>query len=62
MVVLMRRGLVVRIVRAARAAGLRTGRQSLINDGFDGARAASALSAATEASVDLLGVAGKVLS
>ena len=47
-------------VRATGTAGLGAGAQSLVNDGLDGARAAAALGAATEASIELLGIAGKV--
>ena len=50
-----------RAVRTSGAAGLGTGAERLVDDGLDGARAAAALGAATEAAVDLLGVAGKVL-
>jgi hypothetical protein len=48
-------------VRTAGTTGLGTGAKRLIDDGLDGTRAASALGAATEATVNLLGVAGKVL-
>ena len=57
MVVLVRRR---PAVRAAEAAGLGAGAQSLVNDGLDGARASTAFRAAAEAAVDLLGTAGKV--
>jgi hypothetical protein len=48
-------------VRAAGTAGLGAGAQGFIDDGLDRARAAAALGAASEASVELLGVAGEVL-
>jgi hypothetical protein len=48
-------------VRASGAAGLGAGAERLIDDGLDGARASAALGAAAEASIDLLGIAGKVL-
>lgn len=48
-------------VRATAAAGLCAGPQRLIDDGLDRARATAALGAASEASIDLLGVAGKML-
>jgi hypothetical protein len=47
-------------VRAAGAAGLGAGAERLVDDGLDGARAAAAFRAATEAAIDLLGIAGKV--
>ena len=47
-------------VRAARTAGLGASAQSLVDDGLDGARAAAAFGAAAEATVDLLGIPGKV--
>jgi hypothetical protein len=47
-------------VRASRTAGLGAGAQSLIDDGFDGTRAAAAFGTAAEATVDLLGIPGKV--
>ena len=47
-------------VRAAGAAGLGAGAQRLVDDGLDGSRASSALGAATEASVNLLGVSGEI--
>ena len=46
-------------VRASRAAGLGARTESVVNDGLDGARASSTFGAATEAAVDLLGVARK---
>ena len=49
-------------VRAARAASLGAGAQRLVDDGLDGARATSALGAATEASIDLLWIARQVRS
>ena len=48
-------------VRAAGAAGLGAGAKRLVDDGLDGPRATSTLGAATEAAIELLGVAGKVL-
>ncbi len=48
-------------VRTTGAAGLGAGAQRFVDDGLDGARAAAALGAASEAAIDLLGVAGKVL-
>jgi hypothetical protein len=48
-------------VRTTGAAGLGAGAQRLIDDGLDRARATAALGAASEASVNLLGIAGKVL-
>jgi hypothetical protein len=48
-------------VRAARAAGLGTRTQSVVNDGLDGARAPTAFGTAAEAAVDLLGIPGKVV-
>jgi hypothetical protein len=58
-------GVVVRFhldsaVRAAGAAGLGAGAQRLVDDGLDRARASTALGAATEASVNLLGVSGEI--
>jgi hypothetical protein len=47
-------------VRATGAAGLGTGAESFLDDRLDGAGAATAFGAATEAAVDLLGVARKV--
>ena len=49
-----------RAVRTSGAAGLRTVAQRFVDDGLDGARATAALGAATEASVDLLGIARNV--
>ncbi len=48
-------------VRTAGAAGLGASSQRLVDNGLDGARAAAALGTATEAAIDLLGIAGKVL-
>jgi len=48
-------------VRATGTTGLGAGAERLIDDGLDGARATAALGAATETTVELLGVAGKVL-
>jgi hypothetical protein len=47
-------------VRASRTAGLGASAQSFVDDGFDGACAAAAFGAAAEATVDLLGIPGKV--
>ena len=47
-------------VRASRTAGLGASAQSFVDDGLDGARAAAAFGAAAEATVDLLGIPGKV--
>src|SRR5271167_2963478 len=47
-------------VRAAGAAGLGASAQGIVDDGFDGARAAAAFGAAAEATVNLLGIPGKV--
>jgi hypothetical protein len=41
-------------------AGLGASTESLVNDGFDGARASATFGAATEAAIDLLGIARKV--
>ena len=51
---------IVLAVRASGAAGLGTGAQGLVDDGLDGAGAPAAFGAAAEATVDLLGIAGKV--
>ena len=48
-------------VRTAGAAGLGAGAQRLVDDGLDGARATAALGAASETTINLLGVAGKML-
>jgi hypothetical protein len=58
-------GMAVRVgmgsaVRAAGAAGLGAGAQRLVDNGLDGARATAAFGATTEATIDLLGIAGKV--
>ena len=58
MVVLVRRR---PAVRAAEAAGLGAGAQSLVNDGLDGARASAAFGAAAEATIDLLGIARQII-
>ena len=47
-------------VRAARMTGYGAGAERLVDDGLDGARAATAFGAAAEAAVDLLGIARKV--
>ena len=46
-------------VRASGAAGLGARTESVVNDGLNGARASSTFGAATEAAVDLLGIARK---
>src|SRR6202171_5363530 len=46
-------------VRASGTAGLGARTESVVNDGLDGARASSTFGAATEAAVDLLGIARK---
>jgi len=53
----MRMGLSLMLLgmRATRAAGLRAGPKGLIHDFLDGARAAAALGATTEAAIDLPG-------
>jgi hypothetical protein len=61
----MRLGMAMRLgvslaVRAARTAGLGAGAQRLVDNGLDGARAAAAFGTAAEATVDLLGIPGKV--
>ena len=47
-------------VRASGAAGLGAGAERLVDDGLDGARAAAAFGAATEAAIDLLGATGEI--
>ena len=47
-------------VRASGAAGLGARTKSVVNDGLDGARAATAFGTAAEATVDLLGIPGEV--
>ena len=59
------RGIVMRLgipraVGAAGATGLGTSTKSLVNDGFDGARAPATFSAAAEAAIELLGIAGQI--
>jgi hypothetical protein len=49
-------------VRASRTTGLGASAQRFIDNGLDGARAAAALGAAPEAAIDLLGIAGKIVS
>ena len=49
------------VVRTSGAAGLGAGAKRVLDDGLDGARAATAFGATAEAAVDLLGVAGEVL-
>jgi hypothetical protein len=53
----MRPGLAV---RASGMAGLGASTERLVNDGFDAAGASATFGAATEAAIDLLGVAWKV--
>jgi hypothetical protein len=48
-------------VRASGKAGLGARAQRFLDDGLDGTRTTAAFGAATETSVDLLGIAGKVL-
>jgi hypothetical protein len=48
-------------MRTTGAAGLGAVAQRLIDDGLDGACATAALGAASEAPIELLGIAGKVL-
>jgi len=48
------------VVGASRATGLGASTKSLVNDGFDGARAPAAFSAAAEAAIELLGIAGQI--
>jgi hypothetical protein len=43
------------------AAGLGAGAKRVLDDGLDGARAATAFGTTAEAAVDLLGVSGKIL-
>jgi hypothetical protein len=62
---LVRRRLAVTMavaVRTTGAAGLGAGTERLINDGFDGARASATFGAATEATINLLGMARKIFS
>ena len=47
-------------VRASRTAGLGASAQSFLDDGLDGARAATAFGTAAEATVNLLGIPGEV--
>jgi hypothetical protein len=47
-------------VRASGIAGLGASTERLVNDGLDGAGASATLGAATEAAIDLLGIAWKV--
>jgi hypothetical protein len=47
-------------VRATGTAGLGAGSERLVNDGLDGARTAAAFGAAAEATIELLGVPGKI--
>lgn len=49
-------------VRATGAARPRAGSERLVDDGFDGARAASAFGTAAQTIIDLLGVTRKVVS
>jgi hypothetical protein len=56
---LLRRGL---LVRASRTASFRASAERFVDDGLDGARAAAAFGAATEATIDLLGAARKIFA
>jgi hypothetical protein len=47
-------------VGASGATGLGASTKSLVNDGLEGARATAAFSAAAEAAVELLGIAGQI--
>jgi len=47
-------------VGASRATGLGASTKSLVDDGFDGARAPATFSAAAEAAIELLGIAGQI--
>src|SRR5882757_1329073 len=47
-------------MRATGAAGLGAGAEGFVNDGLDGARASPAFGAASEATVNLLGVARQI--
>jgi hypothetical protein len=47
-------------VRASGTASFGTGAERFVDDGFDGARASPTFSAATEAAIDLLGVARQI--
>jgi hypothetical protein len=47
-------------VWASGTAGLGANAESLVNNGLDGARAPATFGAATEAAIELLGIAGKV--
>jgi len=47
-------------VRASGMAGLGAGTERLVNDGFDAAGASATFGAATEAAIELLGIAWKV--
>src|SRR6266403_6107427 len=58
--IVMRLG-VPRAVGAPGATGLGASPKSLVNDGFDGTRAPAAFSAAAEAAIELLGIAGQIL-
>jgi len=57
--IVMRLG-VPRAVRAPGATGLGASTKSLVNDGFDGACAPAAFSAAAEAAIEPLGIAGQI--
>ncbi len=52
--------LVAPAMGAPRATGLGASTKSLVDDGFDGARASAAFSAAAEAAIELLGIAGQI--
>ena len=47
-------------VGTPRATGVGASTKSLVNDGFDGARAPATFSAAAQAAVELLGTAGQI--
>jgi hypothetical protein len=47
-------------VGASRITGMGAGTERLVDDGFDSARAPAAFGAAAEATINLLGIAGKV--
>jgi hypothetical protein len=48
-------------VRATRTAGLGASTEGLVDDSLDGTRAATTFGAATEAAIDLLGIARQIL-
>jgi hypothetical protein len=55
----IRRG-VPSAVGASRTTGLGASTERLLNEGFDGSRASAAFSAAAEAAIELLGIAGQI--